>query len=342
MVLWLVNSVSLLINKDDQKLDHIIHLFSLGHENEKVIDLTRKYCLQSSSLETQKKGMEFLFINRLYDDLQLLIDKNKQSKYILNEQWAQVYQLMLDQKTKPHLAAEVINSINLFETDDPVLKCLLEFIIIEIYVDMNDYRIVSNSLENVENLITKIQDPFLLNSFRARINHTMFLYYWARNEVIIARKFAYQLLNQTLNYEMKANIHMKLGLSYLFETYSQGMYHLKKALKIAKEHHMPYYTYIMENNNIPFFSAHFKRVDGLYSEDKSEQAHLEIAKGNYDKAIRILNELPLDTPFQLYYMGLAKQDKHYLLQSYESFIKDRSNYFFSRLPLNAIKEMNLI
>lgn len=331
---------SFAIQQDDYPIDQMIHLFSLEHDHENVVQLTRTYCLESSSLEIQKKGMEFLYINGLFDDLQLLITKNKNSKHPSNEQWAQVYQLMIDHRTRRYPNPVLMDYIENFDTDEPELKCLLEFINVGIFLKMKDYRNVGNLLDRIECLLDEIADPFLTMFLTKRLNQTYFLYYWMRNEIIIARKFAYQVLNQTINMQTKINIHMNLGLSYTFDTYFQGMYHLKEAYRLAKKCHNPYYIYILKNYNIPFLSAHFKKVDGIHTVDKSEQAHIEIAKGNNEAAISILNELPLDTPFQLYYMGLAKQDKHILLQSYESFIKDQSDYFFGRLPLNVLRDMD--
>src|SRR5699024_5807981 len=163
--------------------------------------------------------------------------------------------------------------------------------------------------------------------------------HWARNELIVARKYAFQVLNLTMNAKVKTNMHMNLGLTYTFDTYDQGMYHLNEALILAKKH--DFYNSIrqIENHNIPFLSAHFKQLEGVTSTDDSERAHIEIAKGNLDKAKKILKDIEINSPFKLYYLGLATQDRNTLLKSYNHFIEKQSDYFFSRLPLNIIKNM---
>src|SRR5690625_5703464 len=87
------------------------------------------------------------------------------------------------------------------------------------------------------------------------------------------------------------------------------MNHLNEAIKITKENKLEEAYKSIIQKNIPFIAANFKRVDGITSNDKSEQAHIEIAKGNHDKAVAILESTTMDSPFKLYYLGLAKQDE---------------------------------
>ncbi len=194
-------------------------------------------------------------------------------------------------------------------------------------------------MERQQKLFDKIEDRFLLSFFHVRLNQNLFVYYLVRNEVIIARKYAFQALNQVTNPMTKISLHVNLGLSYVYETYEQGMYHLRKALEIAQAENMSSLVELIEQRNIPFLSAHFGRVDGITTTDKSEQAHIAIAKGNYAKAEAILSDIDMNSPFRLYYLGMAKQSKDILLQSYSYFIEKRSDYFFSRLPLNALQKL---
>src|SRR5699024_4510935 len=145
-------------------------------------------------------------------------------------------------------------------------------------------------------LFGAVQDRLLLSYFKIRLNQILMTYYLVRNEIIMARKYGYRVLNHSYSPRTKASTHVKLGISYTFDTYFQGMHHLQQALQIAKDHNLTNIVGLIEQHNIPFLSAHFNQVDGITSTDKSEQAHIEIAKGNNEKAIEILNDLPLDSP----------------------------------------------
>ncbi|HLR61494.1 MAG TPA: AimR family lysis-lysogeny pheromone receptor [Lentibacillus sp.] len=334
------DSVAALSTDDKLRMEQILLILRQDYDEHTVHQLMRKICYETISGEIRKKGMEFLYMNGYYDDLQQLIIRNKSSESLSIRNWADVYQLMLDRKQRRYPENEILTRADTFQTEEPELECLLEFIKTSIYFKRCEYGRLGNIMEKQQYLFGKIDDGFLLEFFRSRSYHYSFIYYLARNEVIIARKYAFRVLMQTANPETKISLHMALGLSYIFDTYFQAMYHFKEALKIAQKENQDKIVEIIEQNNIPFISAHFNKVEGVTSTDKSEQAHLEIAKGNYAGAEAILSEIEINTPFRLYYLGLAKKDKTILLQSYNQFIEKRSDYFFSRLPLNALQKMN--
>lgn len=335
------NGASINVSNFDQlTLEQVLLVVEQEHDKVTAQQLTRKFCLETTSDDIKKKGMEFLYMNGYYDDLQQLISKNKASENSSNQKWADIYQLTLDRKQKLSSDHEILKHVNTLETEEPELICLLEFIKVSIYFGQNEYGKLGNILEKQQNLFEKISDSFLLSLFHDRLYHNLFVYFLVRNEVIIARKYAFRVLTRTTNPKTKISLHMSLGLSYMYDTYFQGIYHLTEALKIAEEENLNHIIHAIEQKNIPFLSAHFKKVEGVTSTDKSEQAHIEIAKGNYDKAEAILSKIEIDSPFKLYYLGLAKQDKSLLLQSYNQFIEKRSDYFFSRMPLNALQKMN--
>ncbi|AVR00557.1 hypothetical protein OBCHQ24_16600 [Oceanobacillus iheyensis] len=325
--------------KDNLSLRELMEILYHEHPEDTVIELTRKWCLQSNSDDILKKGMEFLYMNGFYKDLQVLIEKNSQCPTSSNRMWAAVYQNILDRRLKKYTPHESLQRIKHIETKDPELKCLVEFFKVTTYYELNQFSRLGNFLAIQPELFAVVEDKLLLSYFKTRLNQILLTYHLTRNELIMARKYAFRVLNQTENPRTMASMHIKLGLSYTFDTYFQGMYHLSEAVKIAKQHKLDKVVKLVKERNIPFLSAHFNQVENISSPDPSEQAHIEIAKGNNQRAIELLDDLPLDSPFQLYYLGKAKQDKNLLLQSYNFFIEKRSDYFFSRLPLSLLKQL---
>lgn len=333
-------SIMTLGNHEQLRLEQLMPILRQDHDEKTVKQLVRQFCLETTSDDIRKKGMEFLYMNGYYDDLQRLVIKNKSSVNPSNRKWAEVYQLTLDRKRRRYSGNEILKHAIDMQTDEPELKSLLEFIKLAVFYGRNEYGKLGNILEKQQYLFEKIHDNFLLEFFQDRLNRHLFVYYLVRNEVIMARKYAFRMLTRTTDPKTIINLHMGLGLSYMYDTYYQGMYHLREGLKLAREQNLHRSAEIIEQQNIPFLSAHFKKVEGIRTTDKSEQAHIEIAKRNFAKAEAILSELEINTPFRMYYLGLAKQDKSLLLQSYNQFIVKRSDYFFSRLPLNALQKMN--
>ncbi|MFC4558056.1 AimR family lysis-lysogeny pheromone receptor [Virgibacillus kekensis] len=329
----------LLAGNNQFTLEQVMLILRQDHDDQTAEKLMRQFCLHSTSKEISKKGMEFLYMNGHYEDLKQLIAKNMLSENPSNRDWARVYQLTMDRKDKRYPPREILRQAERMKTDEMELKLLIEFLKISAYYDLNEYREIGNFLDKHQYLFEMIEDRFLLSFFNMRLYQYLFIYFWLGNELIIARKYAFRQLNGTRNPATMASIHVKLGLTYIFDSYFQSMHHTKEALKIAKKHNLPKMIKIIEENNIPFIAAHFKEVDGISTPDLSEQAHIEIAKGNLKKADEILSNITIDSPFGIYYLGMARQDKNILLQAYNNFVEKRSDYFFSRLPLKALKEM---
>nr|GGG86092.1 hypothetical protein GCM10011398_34830 [Virgibacillus oceani] len=333
------NSLITFPGNGELTLEQVRLLLAHEHDDQTVLELMRKFCLQTTSPDISKKGMEFLYMNGFYNDLQLLINKNKKSANKSNRNWGAVYQLVIDRRLGKHNPHDILKMVRRIKTDESDLKCVIEFVKIAVYYEISEFGEMGNFLDKLQHLFDDVEDPLLVSYFNIRLYQNLFVYYWVRNELIMARKYAFRVLNHTTNIKTKVNLHINLGLTYTFDTYFQGMYHMSEALKLAKQNDLQRNVNIIENRNIPFLSAHFKRTEGIETDDRSEQAHLEVAKGNHDKAAAILDDVPINSPFRLYYLGLAKKDKNKLLQSYNHFIEKRSDHFFGRLPLNALKQM---
>lgn len=308
------------------------------YDQRTALDMMCRYCLQSDSAYTQRIGLEFLYANSYFSELQQLINMNKAHTNPANREWGRVYQVAID-RNENGSRIEMLHQLRQIKTKDPELKCVIEFTKAFLYLDMNQIGQVGNFLDMQPRLFSNVKDVYLLSCFHNRLHQYLFMYHWSRNELIIARKYAFQALTQTNSDFIKASIHINLGLTYTFDTYQQGMYHLNEAIRLAKESGAENMINAIKIYNIPFLSAHFGETEGIETVDSSEQAHLEIARGNLDKAIAILEKLPLSNPFDLYYMGLAKQNKDLLTASYNYFIEKQGDLFFARLPLNAMKKL---
>ncbi|ASK63782.1 hypothetical protein CFK37_17260 [Virgibacillus phasianinus] len=332
------NSILTFANNSKISLEHVISMLSTQYDEQTVQDLVRELCLTSSNSGIMKKGLEYLYMNGHYEDLQLLIEKNSASRNLSNNQWATVYQLMMDRKLNRLTPLKILHHVTSLRSNEFELICLIEFVKINAHYDMHEFGTIGNFLDKQQYLFDSVHDPFLLSYFNIRLYEVMFTYYWVRNELIMSRKYAFRVLNLTQNPRTKAAMNINLALTYTFDTYQQGMHHLKAARKISKDYGLMDNISIIQNRNIPFLAAHHGRVKGITSNDPSEQAHIEIVKGNMKKAEGLLRKLSLESPFVMYYLGLATYDKDLLFQSYNCFIEKRSDYFFARLPMLALQK----
>ena len=298
-------------------------------------------CLHSTSRNIQKRGMEYLYIYGYLKELDMLIERNIDSEDPSNRIWGLIYRAMLDQVLRKDTSCETLQKLDYFTKQytitEPELLFLVEVIKEEAYQFSGDINRVGNLMVTCQQYLPAIEERIMVSFFKIRVNRMYMTYHLKRNELIMARKYAYRTLTMTDSLRAHAIIHMHLGLSYTFETYEKGIYHLNKALETSKASNFHYLAHILENNSIPFLSSHFNKVGNLKTTDKSEQAHIELAKGNKSKVIEMLDNIPDKSPFELYYLGKAKEDRSILIESHTQFIERRSDFFFSRLPGNALK-----
>ncbi|WP_018933520.1 AimR family lysis-lysogeny pheromone receptor [Gracilibacillus lacisalsi] len=334
-----------LLNETEMPL-HVVYQQLKGQPNE-IKDMS-EICLESKSAANQCAAMEYLYANGLFPELKLLIEKTEYATNKLVRKTSRIYQIMYDRKTlrakqlKPDAPAKYIKAVNRLRINDDEysLKILRDLVHIFCYFDMNQYGKIGTFNQSIKRDLLHVKDPLLYTLLESRLNETLFIYHWKRNELILSRKYGYQLLTDTNNPCKKIDIHNILAQGYLFESYDQAMYHVSVALEIARELQYERAMYGLKNFTLPFIAAYYKKTEGVTSEDQAEQAHIALAENELDKCIRILESFEQLTPFQQYYLGRAKQDKYLLRTSYQRFIEERDDYFYARLPLEALNALD--
>lgn len=324
-----------------QRVDHLAEARRLLYEqeeNEAVVNrLLVKYCLWSNDAYINRTGLEYVYMKEDFTQLQRLIYKNAVHPNLKNRQWAKVYQVLLDYRNRTEEPYLLLNRLRVMKTDCPELNVVIQFAKVPLYYTLNEYGYIGEITAQKKDVIQSIKDPMIRQNLYMRLQESLFIYHLKRNEVIIARKYAYKLTKYHLKPERAVRIEMNLGLSYIFETYEQGIYHLHRAKKIAKQNDLFEVYQKINDTIIPFFSAHFKRTEGISTDNTIGQAFIHIAKGEYAQAMHVLEQTPLNNPYIYYLMGLATGERDYFIRSYDCFVKRRSNFFFARLPLQELK-----
>ncbi|WP_067841050.1 AimR family lysis-lysogeny pheromone receptor [Amphibacillus sediminis] len=306
----------------------------------KQSQILRDYFMITKNPYSMCIGLEFLFMHGYYQELNELIKKNidihKHNE--LNQNWANLFKLILAKQHRIYPIDYILKQTQLIKAIDLPLKCLRELFILSIYFDIFEYEIVANKLDHLKVEVQAVQHPLLVQLFGQRLDRILFFYYWKRNEMLLARKHGFSALSEINNRVQLANLHVNFSLSYIFDDFESSVYHLEEAYKIATEENITRLIRLIENQNKPFIYAHFNQPGDITTPDKSEQAHLAIARGEFKCAQSLLSEVP-ETPFTKYYLGRAYQDRRILLQAYNDFIEKRSDHFFARLPLVALKNL---
>lgn len=322
----------------DSQLNFHQFLTMIQIENDEIsnLPLAVQFLRQTTSETDLRLALEFCYMNFCYDELTYFIEKNENSLHSLNQKYALFYQLMLEiqQGKSPQKIRSCVRSIH---CDHPELLCLKYLVLIEVDLSIHHFHRIGTYINKIQQVLDQLDHPLLITFIQVRIQILNFLYYWKKNELILARKYAYQFLQMPFHIKQKAKIHLQLAYTYIYEDMDSSLYHLQEAEKIATQ--MEDYMLLQQLTDkvYPFICAHFGITKGVSTEDKLEKAHLEIVKGNVRKAISILEKLPETTPFSQYYLGLATQQQDFFIQSYRNFIHTRSDHFFAKLPMMALE-----
>lgn len=330
------------VNGTDMALYQVFSLLKAEHGNKKAIQLTSEYCLLTDSEVNRRTGLEFLYAYGYLEKMETLIDKNLESADPVSQKWGLIYQVIHEWKIKKTTPAEYLSKIEKLDIMESELICLKNFIYVYAHYERKEFGKLGSHLDRLLEGIQKVDDPLLQEFFSIRLDELLMTYYWKRNEMIIARKHGYRILNRTYNECKKADVHNALALGFIYDSYEQAMYHGKQALLLAEKHECSSLIDEVANHTIPFIAAYFGRTDEITSDMLSEQAHLAMARGDKETSIQLLNQIDELTPFQQYYLGKVTGSRKLLEESHYRFINERSDYFFAKLPLLELNKLNTI
>ncbi|WP_077623486.1 AimR family lysis-lysogeny pheromone receptor [Sediminibacillus massiliensis] len=338
--------------QQDNKLNNLDRFFANGEEPavfhvfqsltetagiRNAIDLTKDFCLMASSHQNRRTGMEFLYSYGFLEELDKLIDINRHSDNELNRRWGELYWIINERRKRNLNTKEYLKLLSGLELGELELQCLSDFLKVYAHFERKEYGMLGTYLDRLLLAVHEVQDPLLNELFSVRLDEIMLTYHWKRNEMIIARKYGYRILNTTHSSRKKIDIHNTMALGYLFDSYQQAIEHAREAKRIALQTEDLTAIQGVNNFTIPFISAYHGVTEGIETPVESETAHLALARGDYETCVRILAGFEQLSPFQQYYLGKALQDKNLLEVAYRRFIHERSDYFFARLPLLEIQ-----
>ena len=330
--------ISHYLHHDSQlKFHQFLTMIQIENNEISNLPLALQFLRQTTCDTDLRLALEFSYINFCYDDLAYFIEKNEESLHPLNRKYAMFYQLMLDiqEGESPQKIRSCAKSM---QCDHPELTCLKYLVFIEVDLSIHHYHRLGTYIDKIQQLLDQLDHPLLVNFLQVRIQILSFFYYWKQNELILARKYAYHFLQMPYHIKQKAQIHLQLAYTYIYEDVDASLYHLQEAERIASSLGDQMQLNNILNKAYPFICAHFGITQGVTTEDKLEKAHLEVVKGNMEKAVYLLQNLPESTPFSQYYLGLATQQQDYHFQSYRNFIHTRKDHF-AKLPMMALETM---
>lgn len=310
-------------------------------------DCLIKYCEHIKGNKNLKIGMEYTHARGEFHLLKKLIDKANKSKKEELKEWAIVYDILYRRSVDGLIGKKLIKEVNEVRTSikQIEMKLLLEIIYCYGLYDTKNFRYLHPYALDVKKKIIKNipkKNNFIRQSFSIKINESIHVSMLALGKINRARYYGRCLLaylGVPEKYPIpQASALYVLGESYIFEDYNMSKMYLENAIRTLE---YPFNDAMNTKkmfiiNTLNFLKIyHGKELDIINPSDLAEKAFLEIRKGNKEYAIKILKELEQRngklSAFQLFYLGLAKNDRKLIEKSLKKF-EEMGDIFYAQLP----------
>lgn len=316
------------------------------HEHRFRRNVLFKYCESIKGNLNIRLALEYAHAMGEFDLLEYLINKAKDSTSNENKEWADAYELLYKRGTEGLHGSDLLKVVEekkkVFKTNE--MKILLEMLFCYAAYDLGDYRLLQSYAclvkERIEEEIGN-DFEFVKKSFITKINEAIYTVYLSLGKVNLTRecceKMFYELQEGDMFHISQASMLFTLGESYIFENYEKSKFYLVQSIQLLQK----YFGKDMRAKRerieatLDFLKIYWhKELDILTPKDLSEQAHLEIKKGNNERAVQILDAIYREkgflSDFQLFYLGLAKKDRGLMEQALVKFASN--NIFYAQLP----------
>lgn len=304
------------------------------------------YC---DSIEKNKENLrlclEYSSIHADYELFEYLLEKESNSSYDINREWAEVYQLVYNRQKQIVSANEVISLARNYKCKTFEMKVLCQILEVTGYYQKEHHRTMFEISSGLEESINKIKNRYIRSMFLSRLSILYangYLRY--KNDVEQSRKYSnYIINNEHLGIRYKASAYHTLALTYAFSDYEKAIAYLEQSYQI--------YTDINDEfgangiiTNIEFLNNIWEKNDIPVKYNFNEKIHREIKIGNLSKANIMLNNITKETPFTKYYKALTIKDdnasRESLYEALEMFVNRGDRFYAENLVAKELLKRN--
>jgi transcriptional regulator with XRE-family HTH domain len=316
----------------------LLNLSKLLYKND-YIDVMTKWCLNLTLPKNLKCALEFLSSHRRLDELEILmqmIKKEYDSKDLRN--WVDLYQILLKHQRNPN-DIDYINELRDYAPKSVETKILSSIVEIYYFHRKNDYKTILEKSANLPSCFEMVKDEFIRDSFESRLYEILGYINLYRDSPQTAREYANKIISKNSCAVFAVSSYYIVGMSLIFEDYDKCLYYLKRYEEMLRMYNWAEYIEILHNNVIPFINNIWGKTRSSDEiSDILEKAHYEAKYGSKKTAIELLDSSKDkdESPFSLYYRGIAEEDSTILLQSLVKFMK-LGNKFLAKLPYELLR-----
>lgn len=313
------------------------------------VEVMAEYVLTQQS-KNARISLEYCVMNKLHNELAVLMEKLSISVNPVDKEWAAMYGLIKEHRENNTSPYDLLTKVEVFKPKELEMQILKSILKGYLYYDLGQYQALALHVNEAKEQITEIKSEFIRNSFNVRMGLLLGPVYLHSNNVKKARSYMNEILVQDWFGHVKASAYSQLGYSYMFDDYLMSNTYLERALTLFNELGDIKNSEIVVND-ISFLHSYWK-INHEFSTLKPNDYgtltsyifHL-IKMGEKSQAQTLLNEIKVDEllsdyrkAFYWYYLGLLTDKTTFYYQSIDYFVKI-NDYFHMRLPIEELRKL---
>ncbi|MEC3159345.1 AimR family lysis-lysogeny pheromone receptor [Bacillus thuringiensis] len=312
------------------------------------INARREFCRKYSKVlkrpANKKVAMYYLLSHGELDILSELIIKEKNTK---NCEWAIVCELLYlrysGKLSGDKLLDKFDEATSEFTNKTLEMEALCGIVMLHVKYDQENYKEMNKLSDELIEKVKGIEDKYLRDFLEFKIQEVIVYGLLTCAEIDKMRKYCYKILND-INSEkffpvFRVTAYGVLGQSYIFTDFKKALFYLEEAIKLIDKGPGLQLT-ARKNlflNTIDFLKIYWKvDLNSINPIVKSEEAFLEIQKGNNERALEILMEILKEKgyldAYETFYLALAKGNDKKILSDALYLFEQSQNIFYSFLP----------
>jgi hypothetical protein len=295
-------------------------------------------CENTRKPDNMRMVLEFASISRdlplLEKMIGLLSQEGKKEK-----EWASAYKIALRFQSRDTSNKELMEMIDAVKPKFTEMKILRKILRARVLYRMKEYDTMFRNARDVEEELKGMSDGYLKKTFTIRLNELFAQgYLYVNGETEKARFYANNVINnETISAVFKSHAYHVVGTSFLFEDYDKAIENFEAYKRQLVENNREDIARTVDEKDVFYAKVLWDRdLETLNTNDNLEKAHLEVKKGNVEKAIDILNSVE-QSPFSMCYLGLATNNPLLILESFFKLIGQKQ-MFFANIPAKYLKE----
>ncbi|WZX99635.1 AimR family lysis-lysogeny pheromone receptor [Bacillus sp. FSL W7-1360] len=298
----------------------------------RMIELMNEYTLSLHSLPHVKDSFEYAAVFQQRDILHQLIERYQDDERLT--EWIDVHRLVLlvleDQFTYEEIIDEARNlDVSVKES---VLKVRLKILVTNAYAQLGKFEKMFLLLQGLVDDFGEIETSYTKSSLASRTLLLVGNYYlYGKGDVDNAENnYLAVTVNEATPEAAKVAPNHGLGLIMMCKgDRKQCSYYFGEAIRIAKETGQHVYQECLKREYYPFARNILGETFDVVGINPEEQAHQLIVRGEYEKALRVIEEMEGSgkrDPLLVWYKGKATRKKELLLSAIEQL--EQSRYVF--------------